>query len=880
MTNRSIRQAAAHLRNTTAATLISSLSLFSPFALADVLISEIHYDNTGTDSNEAIELAGPAGTDLTGWSLVLYNGSNGSTYNTINVDGSLEGVDVCEQGYWVTTLPVNGLQNGSPDGIALVDTLGSVIEFISYEGEFTAADGPAAGLMSTDIGVSEGSDTPLGFSLQRIDGAWQPPAEQTFGGCGTTVVDPDPVAVSVGMVQGAGSHVAIAGSVIVEATVTATYLGSTKLNGFYIQDALADSDGDPTTSDGIFVYCPSCDAVSAGDRVRVEGDAGEFFGQSQISADSVDVLGAGAVPAPVIVARPIEAQSLAEVDADYERFEGMLVTLPEPFTVTETFNLGRFGEILLSAEGRLRQFTDANMPSAEGLEIHVLDRAQRVLLLDDGSTQQNPEPTPYPVNGLTFETSPRGGDVLPVLTGVLGYGFSQWRIQPVAPLSQYAFERENPRAELTTDPTGLRIASFNVLNYFTTIDTGAPICGPLADQGCRGADSAEEFERQQTKLVAAICALDADILGLMEIENSPSALANLTEAVNAECAGYEGLDYDAVNAGTLGGDAIAVAMLFRPERVAAVGAPNVLDTPAFTNPNGSAVDKNRPALAQAFHAGAGEPFTVVVNHLKSKGSNCADGSDANDDDTQTGQGNCNGTRTQAMREQLDWLDTIATNGRVLLLGDLNAYRNEDPITLTEARGYTDLLDLWLGDDAYTFVFNGEWGYLDHALASDALLAEVVGVQTWSINADEVRLLDYNSEFKPSNYLDALYQADPWRASDHDPVIVTLAIKPPAPTLTLAGIGDDFSAAVAAGDITGWSVWPNAWLSKFNLLRYEALLHMAVRLAAAGDSRECNLVARLIALSDDAPKPLDLITGSGVGAHVEKLRAYREVACVR
>ena len=266
--------------------------------------------------------------------------------------------------------------------------------------------------------------------------------------------------------------------------------------------------------------------------------------------------------------------------------------------------------------------------------------------------------------------------------------------------------------------------------------------------------------------------------------------------------------------------------------------------------------------------------------LKSKGSNCADGSDANDDDTQTGQGNSNGTRTQAMREQLDWLDTIATNGRVLLLGDLNAYRNEDPITLTEARGYTDLLDLWLGDDAYTFVFNGEWGYLDHALASDALLAEVVGVQTWSINADEVRLLDYNSEFKPSNYLDALYQADPWRASDHDPVIVTLAIKPPAPTLTLAGIGDDFSAAVAAGDITGWSVWPNAWLSKFNLLRYEALLHMAVRLAAAGDSRECNLVARLIALSDDAPKPLDLITGSGVGAHVEKLRAYREVACVR
>lgn len=148
-----------------------------------VRISEIHYDNVGTDEGEAIEIAGPAGTDLTGWRVVLYNGSNGTAYNTRTLSGTIPAT--CDaEGVVVLEYPVNGIQNGSPDGVALVDATGAVVEFLSYEGTFTAVDGPAAGLTSTDIGVEEGSSTPVGHSLQR-DGAgvWSGPAANTFGAC-------------------------------------------------------------------------------------------------------------------------------------------------------------------------------------------------------------------------------------------------------------------------------------------------------------------------------------------------------------------------------------------------------------------------------------------------------------------------------------------------------------------------------------------------------------------------------------------------------------------------------------------------------------------------------------------------------------------------
>jgi len=156
-----------------------------------VFINEIHYDNSGTDVDETIEVAGPAGTDLTGWYLVLYNGSNGLSYDNTNLGGVISDLG-SGYGVWVETYPTNGIQNGAPDGVALVDATNTVIQFLSYEGTFTANDGPAVGLLSTDIGVAEGSGTPSGYSLQLTGSGttygeftWAAEAPNTFGAANT-----------------------------------------------------------------------------------------------------------------------------------------------------------------------------------------------------------------------------------------------------------------------------------------------------------------------------------------------------------------------------------------------------------------------------------------------------------------------------------------------------------------------------------------------------------------------------------------------------------------------------------------------------------------------------------------------------------------------
>ncbi len=194
------------------AVLLGLLVPAAGFALAppgaQVFINEIHYDNAGTDTAEAVEIAGPAGTDLGGYSLVLYNGSFGGVYGTRALAGTIPD----QQGGFGTVVflfPTNGLQNGSPDGLALVAPDGSVALFLSYEGTFTATDGPAAGLVSTDIGVAESSGTPEGQSLQLTGSgstygqfSWSGPASGTFGapnaGQTFTAAAGEPVVVSCG----------------------------------------------------------------------------------------------------------------------------------------------------------------------------------------------------------------------------------------------------------------------------------------------------------------------------------------------------------------------------------------------------------------------------------------------------------------------------------------------------------------------------------------------------------------------------------------------------------------------------------------------------------------------------------------------------------
>ena len=586
-------------------------------------------------------------------------------------------------------------------------------------------------------------------------------------------------------------------TVTVRAVVVGDFQGETgvdddKLDGFFLQEEDVEADNDPASSEGIFVYCAACPVdVQVGQIVTVTGEVGEFFGMTQINArNAADIAVADAgnrleLVTPTSVDLPV----VGDVDDFYETHEGMLVSFADTMVVSEYFELARYGQLILTESARMPQFTHANAPDAAGYAAHLDELSRRRIILDDDNNVQNDalfndRPAFWPRPGFSVDKVVRGGSIIRNLTGVLHWSFAgqsgtdAWRVRPVEEAFSYDFA--HPVRDTAPNPVGgnVKVASFNVLNYFDGDGAGGGF--PTS----RGAHSPAEFERQTAKIVAALTAMDADVVGLMEIENDGgSALGTLVGALNTAL-GVEAYAY--VDAGVMGTDEIAVGLIYKTATVQPLGAPQVLDAAAFTDPNDSGSQRNRPALAQSFvvsdttNADTGEIFTVVVNHLKSKGSGCG----AGDDDPERGQGNCNGTRTGGALALVDWLaldPTGSGDGDVLIIGDLNSYAMEDPITALKDGGYTNLIDRFGGVDAYSYVFDGQLGYLDHALGSATLTPQVTGVTEWHINADEVNLLDYNdtvrddgeASYEPKPAATELYRADPYRASDHDPVVVGL-----------------------------------------------------------------------------------------------------------
>jgi hypothetical protein len=577
-------------------------------------------------------------------------------------------------------------------------------------------------------------------------------------------------------IQGSGLSAAITGNVTTQGVVVGDFEGPTSvgIQGFYLQDMTGD--GDEATSDGIFVYTGNTDNnLSAGDVVRVTGYARERFNQTALNgsnsnnAEVTDIIncGIGSVE-PVDVEMPFESATYLE------QFEGMLVRFPQSLVISEYFNYDRFGEIVLGLplDGQSRHFTPTGVvePGAEAQAL-AAEYSLRRITMDDGLGSQNPSFTRHP-NGqaFTLENRFRGGDTLQNTVGVIGFDFSLYRIQPTGPAD---YTEANPRTVVPDDVGGnLKVASFNVLNYFTTLDDGVnDICGPAGNQECRGADDEEELMRQRAKIIAALTAMEADVVGLIEIENHPGDVptADLVSGLNdAMGAGT----YDYIATGVIGTDAIRQAFIYKPATVTPVGPYAILDStvdPRFLD------EFNRPILAQTFQDNStGGIFTVAVSHLKSKGSDC---NDVGDPDTGDGQGNCNLTRLAAAEALVDWLASDPTGSGdedFLIIGDLNSYDKEDPIDAILADGYTDLLFHFQGEYAYSYVFDGQAGYLDHGLANAGLMDEVTGATAWHINADEPDLIDYDTSFKSSTQ-DAIYAPDAYRSSDHDPVIVGLNV---------------------------------------------------------------------------------------------------------
>ncbi|MDH5504382.1 MAG: ExeM/NucH family extracellular endonuclease [Acidimicrobiia bacterium] len=990
-----------------------------------VFINEIHYDNAGTDVGEGFEIAGPAGTDLSTYSVVLYNGSGGVVYNTVALSGTIPNQQA-GFGTLSFSLPSNGLQNGSPDGLALVNG-GTVVEFLSYEGDFTATDGPANGMASVDIGVTESFATAAGSSLQltgtgtiAADFTWSGPIADTFGsvntgqifvggpsgpsdpvinefvanhvgadsgafielfgdpstdysaysvleiegdGTGAGVIDAvlpvgttnsggywidpedmengtltillvegfsgsagadldtdddgtldstpwtrvvDDVAVSDGGgsdrsysstvlapffdgnpfgaggasripngtdtdtvgdwvrndfdgfglagfpgspavgeaentpgavnalisvltdplgacgdsatlihdIQGSGLVSTDVGSIReIEGIVTGDFEAGSELSGFFMQEESADFDAHGTTSEGIFVFNSGVGAVNTGDTVRVRGSVAEFFGLTEINnVVSVTVCPATGTTAPAPWSLPVTSVN------DWEWVEGMEISISQTLYASGNFTQARFGEVDLSVGGPLENPTNVVAPGAPAIALQDLNDRSRIQL-DDASSIQNPLPLPpYLGAGNTLRT----GDTLPGITGNVNYSFGAYQLEPTQTVT---FTRANPRPGVPDVGGRIEVAAYNVLNYFTTLDGSGSICGPDANQGCRGADNQFEFDRQRAKLVTAISKLDAEVVGLMEIENHPGdvPVADLVAGLNAATAPDT---YSYIATGAVGSDAIRQAILYKPAYVTPLGAFETLDSaddPSFDD------TLNRPMVVQTFVENAtGAVFTVGVNHLKSKGSDC---NAVGDPDTGDGQGNCNITRTNAAQAIVDFLATDPTgsgDSDFLIIGDLNAYAMEDPVTTIEAGGYIDLIERDLGtggfvDGAYSFNFFSQSGYLDHGLASGSMAAQVSDANFWHVNADEPSGLDYNNFNQPGLYTDAEF-----RSSDHDPVVIGLSLKTAKDlkettalelgALLPTGNGDDDQAIGIAIDRINKSLNPAWWLDASTLDR--------------------------------------------------------------
>ena len=611
------------------------------------------------------------------------------------------------------------------------------------------------------------------------------------------------VEATIAEIQGTTDASPLAGqNVVTRGVVTASY-PTGGFNGYVIQTPGTGGSLDlatHTASDGLFVFSSSTvPQATIGAYVEVTGVVSEYQGLTEltVASDGLTVLtDAVTPPAPAAVALPSDP-------AQRESLESMLLSPAGDYTVTDNYDTNYYGSIVLTAGSEpLVTPTSVTEPGSAEYTALVAANAAAAVTLDDGastnfnSAANKSKPLPY----LTVENPVRIGAAV-TFTGpvVVDYRFGAWSLQPTQELTPANAATVQPATfENTRTPEPLdvggdaTVASFNVLNYFSTTGDELTGCTYYTDRdgdpvtvnsGCdaRGAAEQEDLDRQQAKIVSAINALDADVVSLEEIENSSrfgldrdASLAELTDALNAAAGAGTWAFVPSPEAVPAGEDVIRTAFIYRAAVVETVGESVIDDDTAFSNA--------RYPLAQAFQlvdGGESTRFLTIVNHFKSKGSGTGEDADQND-----GQGASNASRVRQATALVEFADGLVTDtsiDRVLLSGDFNSYEKEDPIDVILAAGYTDLGEA-TGKKSYAF--DGAVGSLDHVFASQAAAADVTGTDIWNINSVESIALEYSRyNYNAVN----LYRADPYRSSDHDPVVVGLALREDAPVDPGAGL---------------------------------------------------------------------------------------------
>lgn len=621
-------------------------------------------------------------------------------------------------------------------------------------------------------------------------------------------------ALPIAKIQGVGSATPYAGKKVTTtpSVVTAVYpSGSGEFAGFVIQTPGTGGNRTRSASDAIFVYAGSTDYASLkiGDAVQVSGTAGEYKGLTQLTSPTITK-----VTTKLPAVQPV-TRSWASTASAREAFESMLYFSTETFQVSDTYPLLPYGELGLAAGSTLPfQPTQVARPGTPAAAIVEARNEVNTVNLDDGSNKGYTVTDKLPARTLPYLTRGKGvtiGDSAKLTEPVvIDFRNDTWKFNPtraITPKDPVATIEHRATPKAPKAGGDVSVASFNVLNYFTTLGKETVGCkGRVLStdgsfnqvDGCdvRGAWDAADLYRQQSKIVTAINSLDASVVGLMEIENSiklgearDEALASLVKALNAK-AGRDKWDYvrssDELQP-VADQDVITSALIYQKNKVELRGKARALGSAAGAD---GAFANARTPIAQAFQPkGSGKTFLVVVNHFKSKGSAPSSGPDADQGD---GQGAWNAARVAQADALADWLPSLtkeAGTTDVALIGDFNSYAQEDPIKALNAAGYTDAAP----KGSWTYSFGGRVGSLDHVLISSSLRQRLQDSAVWNINAGESPALEY-SQYRTTTA--DLNTAKANRSSDHDPVVIGFAKGKADPRLTILNF-NDFHGRIAA-----------------------------------------------------------------------------------
>jgi 5'-nucleotidase len=596
---------------------------------------------------------------------------------------------------------------------------------------------------------------------------------------------------SIDAIQGTGaSSPLVSSTVSTRGKVTAVY-PTGGFNGYDIQtpgSGGAIDFGTHTASDAVFVASSATvGSMKTGDYVEVRGTVQESFGLTQLAVPA----GGATVLSEAVPEVKGALVGLPTTDAQRETMEGMLVTPQGPFTVTDNYNLNKYGEVgLTDGASALVSPTTQAAPGAPAAAAAASNAAHTVIL-DDGATTNflsTASTKAIPLPWLTPTDPMRVGSPV-TFTGdvIFDYRNSAWKFEPLTQLTAGNADLVRPAQFGATRPGApaavggtVTLGTFNVLNYFTTTGDTLGNCTYYSDRagnpitvsgGCdaRGAANAANLKRQQDKIVAAVNGTTADVLALNEVENSlwfskgrEDALAKLVTALNAAAPGtWDYVRSPDVRPGSE--DVIRTAFIYRVAAAEPVGTSVILDDPAFA--------KARQPLAQAFKpkgAPDSRKFVAIANHFKSKSGTGAAGADADQGD---GQGAYNATRVAEANALVAFAGQQGTaqgTDKVFLLGDFNSYAKEDPVSVILGAGYAKVNPA-TGKQSYAF--GGSVGSLDHVFASPAALGAVTGYDVWNINSVE----SVATEYSRYNYNATLFYApDQYRASDHDPILVGTA----------------------------------------------------------------------------------------------------------